>query len=351
MLAGSWMVAIAPPIAAIGRARRTRRARFRCSIASASSRARTLRRCLDDIRDGDRRARHPQRLPHLDRADRHDLAVRRTMSRAASSRCSPLATRAMCFCPTARGARRRRPTMPMGVSASCSARTRSLPGYFVTAQSLSPAEHVAVQAAAQAYVDSSISKTINCPPGISFEDFKDVYRTAYEKGCKGCTTYRPNPVTGAVLAADRDRRRAAGVRRRRRRPQTAVARTALALAPRTPNARRAATRLHDPAARPRRASCRAYLQGALAGPRPRVLHHHQRHRAGRPGAAVRDLHQLEDMEHYAWTVALTRMISAVFRRGGDVSFVVEELKAVFDPHGGQWMGGRYVRRCSPPSAK
>jgi ribonucleoside-diphosphate reductase alpha chain len=48
------------------------------------------------------------------------------------------------------------------------------------------------------------------------------------------------------------------------------------------------------------------------------------------------------MEHYAWTVALTRMISAVFRRGGDVSFVVEELKAVFDPRGGHWMEGRYV---------
>jgi ribonucleoside-diphosphate reductase alpha chain len=50
----------------------------------------------------------------------------------------------------------------------------------------------------------------------------------------------------------------------------------------------------------------------------------------------------KNMEHYAWTVALTRMISAVFRRGGDVSFVVEELKAVFDPRGGQWVGGRYV---------
>jgi ribonucleoside-diphosphate reductase alpha chain len=48
------------------------------------------------------------------------------------------------------------------------------------------------------------------------------------------------------------------------------------------------------------------------------------------------------MEHYAWTVALTRMISAVFRRGGDVSFVVEELKAVFDPRGGHWMQGKYV---------
>src|SRR3546814_16891579 len=48
------------------------------------------------------------------------------------------------------------------------------------------------------------------------------------------------------------------------------------------------------------------------------------------------------MEHYAWALALTRMISAVFRRGGDVSFVVEELKAVFDPRGGAWMEGRYV---------
>jgi ribonucleoside-diphosphate reductase alpha chain len=50
----------------------------------------------------------------------------------------------------------------------------------------------------------------------------------------------------------------------------------------------------------------------------------------------------KNMEHFAWTVALTRMISAVFRRGGDVSFVVEELKAVFDPRGGAWMKGRYV---------
>src|SRR3546814_10306853 len=50
----------------------------------------------------------------------------------------------------------------------------------------------------------------------------------------------------------------------------------------------------------------------------------------------------KNMEHYAWTLARTRMISAVFRRGGDVSFVVEEMKAVFDPRGGAWMEGRYV---------
>ena len=49
-----------------------------------------------------------------------------------------------------------------------------------------------------------------------------------------------------------------------------------------------------------------------------------------------------NMEHFAWVVALTRMISAVFRRGGDVGFVAEELKGIFDPRGGQWSEGRYV---------
>ena len=60
-----------------------------------------------------------------------------------------------------------------------------LPDYFVDAQSLSPADHVVMQAAVQKYVDSSISKTINVPESISFEAFKDVYRQAYDLGCKG----------------------------------------------------------------------------------------------------------------------------------------------------------------------
>ena len=57
-----------------------------------------------------------------------------------------------------------------------------------------------MQAALQRHVDSSISKTINCPPDIGFEAFKDVYLEAYDLGLKGCTTYRPNAVTGAVLS-------------------------------------------------------------------------------------------------------------------------------------------------------
>src|SRR5262249_21660405 len=70
---------------------------------------------------------------------------------------------------------------------------------FVDAQILTPRDHVVMQAAVQKYVDSAISKTINVPVELPFEDFKDIYLFAYETGCKGCTTYRPNEITGAVL--------------------------------------------------------------------------------------------------------------------------------------------------------
>src|SRR5215472_9590167 len=76
-----------------------------------------------------------------------------------------------------------------------------LPDYFVDAQVLTPEDHVVMQAAVQKHIDSSISKTINMPSEIPFDHFKDVYLQGYALGCKGCTTYRPNEVTGAVLAA------------------------------------------------------------------------------------------------------------------------------------------------------
>ncbi len=70
---------------------------------------------------------------------------------------------------------------------------------FVTVDDLSWQEHLRMQAALQRHVDSAISKTINLPEDISFEEFRDVYRAAWKAGLKGCTTYRPNPITGAVL--------------------------------------------------------------------------------------------------------------------------------------------------------
>ncbi len=198
----------------------------------------------------------------------------------------------------------------------------ALPEHFVNAQTLPPLDHVRMQAAAQRWVDSSISKTINCPVDISFDDFKEVYMAAWDQGCKGCTTYRPNDVTGSVLtvseASDKIPAEA---------PQTSQGGEVVYLS--------------EPLDRP------AALDGAT-------------YKVKWPGSehalyiTINDIviagHRRpfevfinsKNMEHFAWTVALTRMISAVFRRGGDISFVVEELKAVFDPRGGAWMEGKYI---------
>jgi ribonucleoside-diphosphate reductase alpha chain len=69
----------------------------------------------------------------------------------------------------------------------------ALPDYFLSAGSISPKQHVDVQAAAQKWIDSSISKTANVPADFPFEEFKDIYLYAHEKGLKGCTTFRFNP--------------------------------------------------------------------------------------------------------------------------------------------------------------
>lgn len=76
---------------------------------------------------------------------------------------------------------------------------RPVPESFVSAHMLTPEAHLRMQAAVQPYVDNSISKTINVPADFPFEAFKDVYTQAHALGLKGCTTFRPNPVTGAVL--------------------------------------------------------------------------------------------------------------------------------------------------------
>ncbi|MDO8326664.1 MAG: adenosylcobalamin-dependent ribonucleoside-diphosphate reductase [Cypionkella sp.] len=198
----------------------------------------------------------------------------------------------------------------------------ALPEYFVNAQTLPPLDHVRMQAAAQKWIDSSISKTINCPEDISFDDFKEVYMAAWDQGCKGCTTYRPNAVTGSVLTVSESSDKVP------------------AEAPATMQGGEVVY-LTEPLDRP------AALEG-------------QTYKVKWPGSehalyiTINDIiisnHRRpfevfinsKNMEHFAWTVALTRMISAVFRRGGDISFVVEELKAVFDPRGGAWMEGRYI---------
>jgi len=209
-----------------------------------------------------------------------------------------------------------------------------LPETFVRAADLTPAQHLAMQAALQPYVDSAISKTINCPESISFEDFKGIYLEAHTLGLKGCTTYRPNPVTGAILQSVAPEPESA--------PATAEKATKPALVEAVaPADRSGVVYMAPPLER----------EGVLAG---------YTYKLKWPGSdhaiyvTINDIEQggrrrpfeifinTRNLEHYAWTVALTRMISAVFRRGGDVTFVADELKAVFDPQGGHWVSGRYV---------
>ena len=232
-----------------------------------------------------------------------------------------------------------------------------LPDYFVHVQSLGPEDHLAVQACVQAFVDSSISKTINCPEEMEFEDFKDVYMRAYELGCKGCTTYRPNEVTGAVLenAVAAGGGAQAGLKGRDRGVGAASGGETL------PAVEQSELPLEKPlvrAADELEAGAVVHLTRALERPEAlegstyKIRWPESEHaiyitindivRDGRRQPFEIFINS-KNMEHYAWTVALTRMMSAVFRRGGDVSFIVEELKAVFDPRGGQWFEGKYVQ--------
>ena len=204
-----------------------------------------------------------------------------------------------------------------------------LPDYFVNAQTLAPEDHVRMQAAAQKWIDSSISKTINVPEDISFEAFKDVYMSAWDQGCKGCTTYRPNDVTGSVLSVSEDKKEE-------------VQPEVLAIgedAPQRPHGD--VVYISDPLDRPETLEGNTYkLQWPDSAHAIYITLNDIIVQGNRRPFEI--FINSKNMEHYAWTVALTRMISAVFRRGGDVSFVVEELKAVFDPRGGAWMGGKYV---------
>ncbi|WP_333713375.1 adenosylcobalamin-dependent ribonucleoside-diphosphate reductase [Yoonia sp.] len=210
-----------------------------------------------------------------------------------------------------------------------------LPDYFVNAQTLAPLDHVRMQAAAQKWIDSSISKTINCPEDISFDDFKEVYMAAWDQGCKGCTTYRPNDVTGSVLSVSSEKDAAP-----RFAENTPAGGSDSAGGTAFPTEGEVVY-MSEPLDRPQELDGATYKlkwpdseHAIYITINDLVIAGHRR--------PFEVFINSKNMEHFAWTVALTRMISAVFRRGGDVSFVVEELKAVFDPRGGAWMQGKYV---------
>ena len=147
---------------------------------------------------------------------------------------------------------------------------------------------------------------------------------AWDTGCKGCTTYRPNDITGSVLTVSESEEKAPGED-----PADHVADSGEVIY------------MSEPLERPQ----------SLEGATYKLKWHDSEHAIyltindvimGGHRRPFEIFINSKNMEHYAWTLALTRMISAVFRRGGDVSFVVEELKAVFDPRGGAWMEGKYI---------
>jgi ribonucleoside-diphosphate reductase alpha chain len=141
---------------------------------------------------------------------------------------------------------------------------------------------------------------------------------AYDTGCKGCTTYRPNEVTGSVLSVASEEK-----------PKSEKEIDGEVIY------------MSEPLERPNTLDGNTYKlrwpdsEHAIYVTINDIIVNDQR----RPFEVFINS---KNMEHFAWTVGLTRMISAVFRRGGDVSFVVDELKAVFDPRGGAWVSGKYI---------
>ena len=189
--------------------------------------------------------------------------------------------------------------------------------YMVTAQDLDPHHHIIMQGAAQKWIDSSISKTVNIPVDYSFDEFQAVYMDAWDHGCKGCTTYRPNDVTGSILSV---------VEEEKDEPEVLV------------------DEEYD-------GDMRVVARGKVMDGSTYKL------RWGSDSYYVTFNNTLDPehdwfmpfelfinsktVEHHQWTAAMTRMISAVFQRGGDIRFVAEELKQIHDPKGGQWVEGRY----------
>jgi len=192
------------------------------------------------------------------------------------------------------------------------------PEYFVTTDQIAPREHVDIQARLQTYVDSSISKTINIPREFPFEQFKDIYRYAYEQGCKGCTTFRPNDQIVGVLQRAEDKNE-----KPREEPLSS---SELDTVPRRP----------------------VYLQGTTykiktpLSKQALYITINDICEADNRRRPFEIFINSKNLQHFSWIVAMTRLISAVFRRSSDPSFLVEELKSIFDPNGGYFRNGRYI---------
>jgi ribonucleoside-diphosphate reductase alpha chain len=165
-----------------------------------------------------------------------------------------------------------------------------LPPYMTTHEDLGVAEHVEMQAACQAHIDASVSKTINCPQNMSFEAFQDMYEVAYHTGCKGCTSYRYSEVRGSILSSAE-----AGAGK--------------------PD--------HQVLTRPEVLSGHTYK---VKWPSINENYYITVNNMGHEPFEV--FIQSTSSKYSDWTTALGLMISAIMRKGGDIGFIPEELAKV-----------------------
>ncbi len=189
-----------------------------------------------------------------------------------------------------------------------------LPPAFVSADSITPVEHLKIQAVLQKYVDSSISKTINIPPDYPFEKFADIYMQAYEAGLKGCTTFRPSEHIAGVLIRKEEKKKepapVAAPAQPPKRPDELTGTTYKIKTPQSPDA--FYITIND------------------------LINEDGSHRPYEIFINTKNLH------HFSWIVAMSRLISAVFRHDPKPKFLVEELKSIYDPNGGFFNHGKYV---------
>lgn len=217
------------------------------------------------------------------------------------------------------------------------------PSWMKTAMELTVDDHLAIQAACQKWVDASISKTINCPTEMTFDEFKQVYTKAYELGCKGCTTYRLSGVRGSVLSVEEPKD---GVALKSEAhpdgpevPEDAdVAKESLVKGTLDTETMKITFPRETTAPRPR------VLRGTTYKIRwPKADHaHYVTINDDEHGVPFELFINSKSVLHTEWVAAVTRLISAVFRKGGDIHFLVDELKQVHATEGGAWINGKYV---------
>jgi ribonucleoside-diphosphate reductase alpha chain len=200
---------------------------------------------------------------------------------------------------------------------------KDLPDYFVSSAEVTPAAHLEIQAVLQKYVDSSISKTINIPQDYPFADFESIYMQAYEKGLKGCTTFRPSEyITGVLIRKDDAKKKKddkeggkqnAGKGEANgafvKRPEVLEGTTYKIKTPLSPDA--LYVTVND------------LIEDGKRRPYELFIN-------------------TKNLQHFSWVVAMTRLISSVFRHDPEPTFLVDELKSIYDPNGGYFKNGKYI---------